>query len=157
MRLTGSKSLALMVGSSLRSFCTETKAFVKVDLSKVMDNNGTNKPDFSGSVQTGVKTTLSQTSQVKVTVPTPSGAPVNVSASNTLNTTEQSKTNKVEVSVGINQGQVQGKTYVSNSTTVNSNGTVQNQTSVGVKAEVPVYKVDQNKTISIGIQAEIKH
>jgi RHS repeat-associated protein len=136
---------------------TETKAFVKVDLSKVMDNNGTNKPDFSGSVQTGVKTTLSQTSQVKVTVPTPSGAPVNVSASNTLNTTDQSKANKVEVSVGINQGQVQGKAYVSNSTTVNSNGTVQNQTSVGVKAEVPVYKVDQNKTISIGIQAEIKH
>ena len=136
---------------------TETKAFVKVDLSGVMDANSNNEfVPPSNMVETGVKTSTSQTTEVKATVVTPTGVPVNVSASNTLNATDQTSTNKVEVSVGVNQGSVQGKVYVSNSTTTQTNGTTDNKTSMGAKVETPVYN-DGKRKVSVGIQAEITH
>jgi hypothetical protein len=133
---------------------TETKAYVKVDFSGVMDNNQSNTPS-PPQVETGTKTTVSQTTEAKVTV-TPAGVPVNLSASNTVNATDQTVTNKVEASVGVSEGPVQGKVYVNSSTTTQSDGASENTTNVGLKVETPVYN-DGQRTISIGAQVELKH
>jgi hypothetical protein len=119
-----------------------------------MDNNANNTPS-APQIETGTKTTVTQTTEAKVTV-RPGGVPVNITASNTVNATDQTVTNKVEASVGVSEGTVQGKVYVSNGTTTQSNGTTENKTNVGVKVETPVYNDGQRK-ISIGGQVELTH
>jgi RHS repeat-associated protein len=140
--------------SATTSTSTETKAFVKVDFSKVMDNNGTNKPDVSNIVTSGVKTSTSQTTGATVTAPTPAGLPVNVTVSNTVNATDQTTAAKIEASAGIKRENFQANVYMNASTTVNNDGSSSTSGSAGVRAEVPIYK-DDKRTIIIGAQAQI--
>ena len=120
-----------------------------------MDKNPNN--EFiapSNMFEIGSKVSTSQTTETKLTVVTPTGVPVNLSTSNTLNATDQSVTNKAEVSVGVSNGNLQGKVYVDASSTTTGVETA-NSTSAGVRAEVPVYN-DGNKKVSIGMRVEIK-
>lgn len=86
----------------------------------------------------------------------PAGIPINIAASNTMSATDQTVTNKVEASVGVSEGAVQGKVYVNNSSTTQLNGATENKTSVGGKVEAPVYNDGQRK-VSIGAQVELTH
>ena len=54
------------------------------------------------------------------------------------------------------KGNIQGKAFVNISSTANSDGSVTNKTSVGVKAQMPVYK-DAKNTISFGTQVKLEH
>jgi len=132
---------------------TEIKAFVNVDFSGVMDYNQNNKP-AAPEVKAGIKTTVEQTTESKITV-RPGGIPVNIAISNTVNGADETVTNKVEASVGLNEGPAQGKVYVSNSTTTPINGTiVTNSIKIGAKIETPIYN-DGKQKISVGAQVEL--
>jgi RHS repeat-associated protein len=139
-----------------QSTSSETSAFIKVDLSGVMDANNNN--EFvapSNMVESGVKTTVETTSEVTQNLQV-GNVPVNVSMSTTLNPGDATKKNTAEVSVGVDKGKVEGKAYINTSTTTSANGSKQSETSVGVKAQVPVYD-DKKRSISIGLQVEATH
>jgi hypothetical protein len=135
---------------------TKTSAYVKINLSGVLDRNSNNEVVLPKNiVETGVKTTQTVTESVTTTVMV-DGVPVNTTLSSTQNVTDESVTNTAEVSVGADNGNVQGKAFISTSSTTNSDGSVTNKTSIGIKAQLPVYK-DEKNTISIGTQVKLEH
>jgi hypothetical protein len=122
-------------------------------MSGVLDYHGNNEYVAPKIFTAGVKTEVSQVNKVKTTVAV-EGVPVNLSATNTVNATNQTVTNTTEVSVGVDQGATQAKVYVNNSTTTQMNGSSENQSSAGVKVSVPVYD-DGKRTVSVGAQVEL--
>lgn len=146
---TGSKAVSVTA-------TTKSSFFVKADFSDVLNPPANNELVLPNNmVEVGTKTTQSLTTKAQKTTKV-GNVPVNTSLSTTLNSTDQSVKNSAEISVGVDNGNVQGKAFVNTSSTTNSDGSKTNKTSIGVKAQVPVYK-DLKNTVSVGAQLTLDH
>lgn len=135
---------------------TKTSAKVKFDFSDVMNYSGNNNftaPD--NMIEFGVYTTQSSTESVTKTTRV-GNVPVNTTLSSTQNATDKSVTNTTEVSIGMDNGNIQAKAFMNVSSTSSSDGSTSNKVSMGAKAEVPVFK-DKGSTITVGSEIKLEY
>jgi hypothetical protein len=156
MNITRTDKLASTGNTTIsETSSTKTSVSINADFSDVFNPSANNTVTLPEVFKFDFKTTQTATTTIKNTT-TIEGVPINTSLSTTLNATDQSVTNTAEVSVGIDNGNLQAKGFVNVSNTQHSDGSETNKAAAGAKLEVPVYK-DSKNTISFGTQFKVEH